>query len=376
MNGSIHFVPATGSDCFAPIRECLLPLILQPAVAERLRRILEEGEDIAVFSPEDGRSFAREIGRVFQLASAEAGALLDVADGQCFRLNLLQLLVDASGDVDVSLVPALREGVRTGVQTPIPPSGVWRQIKTDDADDVAFHIQEGNWSSAEDNQQLTDDLLKKELAAGHMVRVAGGLDEARRRWGQFVAVGKLGVITAPGKEPRLVGDSTISGANPAAMISEKAENPTVTGVAAAMTQAGWEADGCTAFSLDVKGAHKLVSLHESEWGLNIFFSATLGYLAYRVCHFGGRWSAYWWSRVGGLLLRLCKQLVGVEHLSALYVDDFLFIFKALQAPELSLLVLALLAALGVPLSWKKLQFGNAVSWLGFVVHLKGGAFCQ
>ena len=57
---------------------------------------------------------------------------------------------------------------------------------------------------------------------------------------------------------------------------------------------------------------------------------------YVVCHFGGRWSAYWWSRVGGMLMRMCHRLLFVEHQGHIYVDEFLFRFPATAAPLLSL----------------------------------------
>ena len=38
-------------------------------------------------------------------------------------------------------------------------------------------------------------------------KLPGGDDEARARWGNRVAAGKLGVVHAPGRKPRLIGDS-------------------------------------------------------------------------------------------------------------------------------------------------------------------------
>ena len=45
---------------------------------------------------------------------------------------------------------------------------------------------------------------------------------------------------------------------------------------------------------------------------------------YRVCHFGGRFSAYWWQRLAAVLLRLAHALLDwAPHRAWLYVDDFL-----------------------------------------------------
>ena len=45
---------------------------------------------------------------------------------------------------------------------------------------------------------------------------------------------------------------------------------------------------------------------------------------YVVCHFGARFSAYWWQRLGALLLRLAHSLLAQQpHRAWLYVDDLL-----------------------------------------------------
>ena len=56
-------------------------------------------------------------------------------------------------------------------------------------------------------------------------------------------------------------------------------------------------------SIDFKAAHKRVKVHDTEQGLLLFaFNGTLW--RYVVCHFGAKFSAYWWQRVGGLITRI------------------------------------------------------------------------
>ena len=62
---------------------------------------------------------------------------------------------------------------------------------------------------------LTLELLNKDIQAGSVAELHGGLAEAQARWGDRLAAGKLGVVRAQGRKARLIGDGTVSGANSA-----------------------------------------------------------------------------------------------------------------------------------------------------------------
>ena len=51
--------------------------------------------------------------------------------------------------------------------------------------------------------------------------------------------------------------------------------------------------------IDVEG-HNTLRVHEQDCGQLLFQVDGLGLLGYTVCHFGGKWSAYWWACFGGL----------------------------------------------------------------------------
>ena len=55
--------------------------------------------------------------------------------------------------------------------------------------------------------------------------------------------------------------------------------------------------GTVGASLDFKAAHKQVKIRPEERGLLLFSHLNVLY-HYKVCHFGARFSAYWWQRVG------------------------------------------------------------------------------
>ena len=73
------------------------------------------------------------------------------------------------------------------------------------------------WQSGLEDVDLTRSLIQEDVAAGYAFVLEGGEPEARRRWGKLVASGKLGVVRAPGKKPRLIGDGSVSGANRACL---------------------------------------------------------------------------------------------------------------------------------------------------------------
>ena len=165
---------------------------------------------------------------------------------------------------------------------------------------------------------LSKQLLQKDIDGGHLFEIPGGQAAARARWRKNLAAGKLGVVHAPGKKPRLIGDGSVSGANARSRILEKVRLPTLHSLqrflSAAPPEMSW-----TALCFDVRGAHKLFKVREDEQGFSCFVLDGKWY-CYRSCYFGCRWAAYWFSRLGGLLVRLLHQFVRIPHGLLLYVD--------------------------------------------------------
>ena len=102
------------------------------------------------------------------------------------------------------------------------------------------------------------------------------------------------MVSKEGQEDRLVGDATVSKCTALAALCERTEVPGLMDLGVANDRSTRAAEEWTALILDVKSAHKRVKIHPSEHGLNLFAVGNTLY-GYVVCHFGGRWSAYWWS---------------------------------------------------------------------------------
>ena len=117
-------------------------------------------------------------------------------------------------DPDSALPALLEQGVPTGSFEELPTSHQWQQRPRDLVDDSLDDIQlahcTGNWTQAEKDPALLQALVEKEIEAGHVTALQGGREAAKARWPQRTAIGKLNIVTAEGRDPRLVLDSTIS----------------------------------------------------------------------------------------------------------------------------------------------------------------------
>ena len=245
-----------------------------------------------------------------------------VEPGQPLRLNLLEALARRVFDTDTALIQMLRDGVTTGVLDPIPSSLQWPKKSQPYQDFLPLEMCEGNWSAAEAKRQVVQTLIDKEIEQGWVCQVMGGRQEAESRWPSATAVGKLNLVEAPEKDPRLVLDSAICQVNPNCSLPEAVQLPTVSDVCFSFQPSDPHSMWIGA-SLDFKAAHKQVKVRPKDQGLLLFeFQSKL--YGYVVCHFGARFSAYWWQRLGALLLRIAHSLLASQpHKAWLYVDDLL-----------------------------------------------------
>ncbi|OLP74596.1 hypothetical protein AK812_SmicGene45817, partial [Symbiodinium microadriaticum] len=146
---------------------------------------------------------------------------------------------------------------------------------------------------------------------GWVRKFEGTEQEAALHWPAGTAIGKLNLVLAEGKEPRIVLDSSVCGLNPAVHLPERVALPT-----GADVQRSFLSDDCfaqlCAVSLDFKAAHKC-----------------------------------------------CK------HRAWLYVGDLLLLLRLSESEAGAALTVALLGALNAPISWKKAQFAQQVVWCGW-----------
>ena len=124
----------------------------------------------------------------------------------------------------------------------------------------------------------------------------------------------------------------------------------------------------------MKAAHKSIRIRPCEQGL---LGVRVGnrFLFYSVCPFGATFSAYWFARLGAFFTRCLRLLIYIAHFLALYVDDLLG-FQCASVAEMSFCItLAFCSIFGIPLSWKKLQFGFSITWIGWQLDFAKGCVC-
>ena len=299
-------------------------------------------------------------------------ACLQITPGQPFRLKLLQAFASRTKDPDRRLHSFLAEGVPAGILQDIPSSFQWQQrqqtLQEDDLDGLHLLHCQGNWTQAEQNPELLRQLLQKEVDNGWVIPFHGNASDAARQWPEGTAIGKLNIVSAEGKDPRLVLDSTICNANPLCKVPERVSLPAALDVQRTFLQ-GDRRGNFIGMSLDFKAAHKCVKVHRREQGCLLFRVDSQLY-HYTVCHFGAKFSAYWWQRVGGQLLRIAHALLQQHgHNAWLYVDDLLAMLAQATWQQQAVLLTFFISAINAPISWKKAQLGHRITWCGWTFHL-------
>ena len=158
--------------------------------------------------------------------------------------------------------------------------------------------------------------------------------DARRIYGDRLAVAALGAIEKkPGSEEfRIIHDGS-NGVlvNNRIRPRDQLRYPAFGDIQAVLHELAQEGGGHFQLLYDVHKAHRLIPVREEDWGFQACRIAdpTNGddeevLWLNKVGTFGISSAAYWWGRVGALLLRLSHRLLWTDHAGFLYVDDFLF----------------------------------------------------
>ena len=199
-----------------------------------------------------------------------------------------------------------------------------------------------------------------------MEKFDGSRSDAQQKWPQRAAIGKLNVVFAEAKDPRLVLDSTVCNAN-ACRIPEQVMLPSSLDARRSFLPTD-RFSSWAGIALDVKAAHKRIKVRTAEQGALLFeWQGSLYF--YKVCHFGANSSAYSWQRLGALLTRLLRGVLSsAPHRAWLYVDDLLLLLTKFRLKEDLAVVVAFLAVLGVPILWRKAQLSAEITWCGWIFN--------
>ena len=93
---------------------------------------------------------------------------------------------------------------------------------------------------------------------------------------------------------------------------------------------------------------------------------------YRVAPFGATFSASWWSRLGGWMLRFFHFLLWWAHVALLYVDDYLFHQSIFGMPISAAMICLICQIVNIPVSWQKCELAFSIQWIGWKIHFRSG----
>ena len=230
------------------------------------------------------------------------------------HLLVLQAFSELMCDPDRTLSPSLIKGVVTGFHRNIPKPTCMPPNDREADMDVPLSAHYSNWHSADTDLSLTQSLVQEEIDKDWVFEYGGTLEDAQAKWPAGVSLGKLGIAHSDGRAPRLVLDNTVCGLNLRCWVPERSTLPTCKDILRTFPFRNFQGDHL-GFSLDVKAAHKRI-----EQGL-VGFTLNNRLYFYRVTPFGAVFSAHWWARLGGFLLRVFHRLIWWAHTGLLYVDD-------------------------------------------------------
>ena len=355
-------------DCFHDLRQQWVQIVLKNGLANKLKTFFASGDVQPPFNEQDIQPFKQSLSEFIQKHDMIPD--WSIRSDQPMHLEIMAALSRIMGDKDSTLFPMLREGAPTGFDNDIPPSGCFpiAEDKTDDS--IPLSIHQTNWQSAESDLPTTRELVDQELQKGWIFKYQGSLEDAQAEFGTKLAIGRLGLATSDHRPPRLVVDSSICGVNSRCHIPERTTLPSAQDVMRVFPLRN-TSDPLVGFSFDIKSAHKLVVIKETDRGL-LGFTLDNDIYFYKVAPFGATFSAYHWTRMGSFILRCIHFLLWWSHAGFIYVDDFFFLFPKSVAWIMACICCIFAQVLNIPISWRKTEFGPRVQWIGWQFHITAG----
>ena len=290
--------------------------------------------------------------------------IMDIPSGQPFRLFLWHALAKTWKDPDLDFLKLLETGVPLGVNQSLQPAPCWPHQSGEVLDGVPLEECESSWKSALDHPEIVQTLISEEVNNGFIAKIEGGLQELKNRY-QQTAVGKLGLVLAEGRAPRLVVDSSISMVTSNTAIPNRMLLPKVSDLMQCAPVKP-SSQQVTQLTLDVSKAHRRILIQPQDRGLLCFHAGQHLYQSITL-NFGARASGWYWGRLAGHMVRIVHHMLPPTHCLFQYVDDMLLWLDKTTAPIWSSLVTILLLVLGVPMSWKKAQLDSQVVWIGWSI---------
>ena len=306
---------------------------------------------------------------------------------QPIRVRLLQAILKGAGDPDWKGMNWFATGIRVGVGVRLPRTPAvfarkkrWRLPEQADPEAWRAPPTESVWRENYRSAQAEERELERQL--GEMTERGLCLkltqEEARIKFPGLL-VSSLGAVVKepanPGGERkvRMVLDGTHGvKLNERIRVRDQDRCPTAADVKRQQREQDSYRRGL-GLAVDVREAHRLPVVDERDWRFQGCRARTCAEVyIFKVGVFGVSSIAYWWARLGGACIRAAHYLASptAELWVQLMADD-IKVECTNEHPKREIICFLLsLSLLGVPMSWGKIQGGEALSWIGYSVLVR------
>ncbi|CAE7359038.1 icd [Symbiodinium natans] len=321
--------------------------------------------------------------RLVQSKLASLLGLKDIPRQPGLWSELLQALVQASGDPDLPAAKWPKEGTPLGIEEEIPPGGVFPRLSAEEQVGEAARLEfchemsgaEYNYQSYEEHREHADKLFRKEVEAG-FAQADADRATLESQVGPLV-LAAIGVVAkrkpGGGYKYRLVHDLRRNGVNSKIQVQERLILPRLKDAiedAVSLFESGLlPEEEVLWLTLDFKDAFKQLPTKQSEQRY-LAGQADGRYFYYKTVLFGVRTGPLVWCRVAALVSRATQALTSsVESRLELFIDDPLIALKGTQSMVrwAAARVLWFWLALGLKLAWPKGSLGPEAHWIGAVL---------
>ena len=323
---------------------------------------------------------------VFSDSTVSARARSDDLE-QPIKVRLLQALLHEAGDPDHRGMQYFCSGVRVGVGCKLPRTPAvfsrkrrWRLEGQSDRNawenPSVSTVWQDNYRSAREQGAEIERLLRESHEKGWALQLSHA--EARARFPRLV-VSSLGAgvkqdqTTGETLSVRMVLDGTHRVAlNNNIRVRDQDRCPTAADVRRQQREQAAYRRGA-GIAADVQSAHRLPAVAPEDWHLQGCRASPDGPIyVFKVGVFGISSIAYWWSRLGGAAMRVVHHVMDIQdELWLLLMADDFKLESTSQNPSFPIVgALLLLTVLGVPLSWRKIQGGERLEWIGYEVWVR------
>eukprot|EP00435_Cladocopium_sp_Y103_P004894 s4940_g1.t1 len=297
-------------------------------------------------------------------------------DGQPFFLRLLAQWLEVFEDPDVQCLvndtDSFASGVNVGVESPLPrsPHVFPPKRKHRKLDGTEFNPIAENYVSAQISSKELESKFREEGMMGRME--PSKLSVLKQEFGDKLRVASKAAILKPDGGVRPLHDATHSVmVNHSIKYQDQLQCPGPAEVAAVVREAIETKEAAFCVSADIKSAHRLVEVRQSDWPYLCCRADSLSETVWinKTGTFGVSSAPYWWAKLFAAIGRFVGHLMQSSPFwHMVYVDDLHGAFTGVHKFEALWVWLLAFEIIGTPFGYHKFKGGFSSDFVGF--HLR------